>query len=79
MKADNDTTPGISGGNPPLSPLPGAGALDEAIERHLAEFDAVPVEVRRIAWILAGLVQKLTPAGVLQVLGFAHLVARDGG
>jgi hypothetical protein len=59
------------------SPLPGATALDEAIERRLAEFDAVPFEVRRTAWILAALVQRLTPAGVLQVLGFAHLVARD--
>jgi hypothetical protein len=59
------------------SPLPGALELDEAIERRLAEFDAVPFDVRRTAWILAALVQKLTPAGVLQVLGFAHLVARD--
>jgi hypothetical protein len=77
--ASNDMTPGIPGGNPPVSPLPGAGALDEAIERHLAQFDAVPPEVRRTAWILAELVQRLTPAGVLQVLGFAHLVARDRG
>jgi hypothetical protein len=58
------------------SPLPGAAALDAQIEAHLAEFDAVPFEVRRTTWILAALVQKLTPAGVLQVLGFAHLVAR---
>jgi hypothetical protein len=35
--------------------------------------------MRRTAWILAGLMQTLTPAGVLQVLGFAHLVARDRG
>ena len=63
----------------PRSPLPGAGALDEAIEAHLAEFDAIPPAVRRTAWILAALVQTLTPAGVLQVLGFTHLVARDGG
>jgi hypothetical protein len=42
FKADNDSTPGIPGGNPPLSPLPGAAALDEVIERHLAEFDAIP-------------------------------------
>jgi hypothetical protein len=45
FKADNDSTPGISRGNPPLSPLPGAAALDEAIEAHLAAFDAVPPEV----------------------------------
>ena len=76
---DNDSTPGISGDNPPRSPLPGAALLDEAIEAHLAAFDAVPLEVRRTALILAELVQRLTPAGVLQVLGFAHLVARDGG
>ena len=37
----------------------------------------MPLKVRRTAWILAALVQTLTPAGVLQVLGFAHLVARD--
>ena len=40
---------------PITSPLPGAAALDEAIEARLAEFDAVPFEVRRTAWILAAL------------------------
>jgi hypothetical protein len=36
--AINDMTPGISGGNPPLSPLPGAATLDEAIERMADEY-----------------------------------------
>ena len=61
---------------PITSPLPGAAALDEAIEARLAEFDAVPFEVRRTAAILAALVQTLTPSAVLAVLGYAHLMAR---
>ena len=60
----------------PRSPLPGAAALDEGIERRLAEFDAVPFEVRRTAAIIAALVQNLTPSAVLAVLGYAHLMAR---
>jgi hypothetical protein len=60
------------------SPLPGAGALDEAIELHLAEFDAIPPEVRRAAWTVAAIVQTLSAAAALRVLGFAHRVAGRG-
>jgi hypothetical protein len=73
--ATDESAPGIPGDNPRL-PLPGAGAIDEVIEAHLAQFDAVPFEVRRTAWILAALVQKLTPSAVLSVLGYAHLMER---
>jgi hypothetical protein len=37
----------------------------------------VPPEVRRTAWILAALVQRLPPSAVLSVLGYAHLMERD--
>jgi hypothetical protein len=62
---------------PPFSsPLPGAGAIDEAIEAHLAQWDSVSPEVRKTAWVIAALVQRLTPSAVLSVLGYAHLMAR---
>ena len=41
-----------------------------------AAFDAIPLEVRRTAAIIAALVQKLTPSAVLAVLGYAHLMDR---
>ena len=74
MGCDNPT-PGILGDNP-RSPLPGAALIAEAIEAHLAAFDLVIPEVRRTAWILAALVQTLTPSAVLAVLAYAHLMAR---
>jgi hypothetical protein len=58
------------------SPLPGTGAIDEAIEAHLAQWDSVSPEVRKTAWVIAALVQRLTPSAVLSVLRYAHLMAR---
>jgi hypothetical protein len=68
MKADNNSTPGIPGGNPLRSPLPNALELDEAIERRLAAFDAIPVEVRRAAWTVAAAMQRLSAIGALEVI-----------
>ena len=44
---DNDFTPEFPATTLPVPSLPGAALLDEAIEAHLAAFDAVPPEVRR--------------------------------
>jgi hypothetical protein len=62
----------------PRSPLPNALELDESIAARLAEYDHIPREVRAAAWAIAALVLKMSAAGALRVLGFAHNVARRG-
>ena len=80
--ASNDTTPENSGDNP-ISPLPHALAIDEAIERRLEAFDFVPREIRDAAWAIAASVQRLSATGALAVVAFvarvaeAELLSRD--
>ena len=74
---DNDSTPGISGDNPPR--YPALRCSTKRSRRIWPRLTPCRPRCAVTAWILAELVQRLTPAGVLQVLGFAHLVARDGG
>jgi hypothetical protein len=60
---------------PDISPLPGAFTIDEQIEAKLAEFDAIPLEVRRTAAIITVIVHTLPPSAVLSALGYVHLLA----
>lgn len=69
-------TDGLRRVAPLVSPLPGASALDAAIDRHLVEFAAVPPAIRKAAWAVATIVMTLSPSGALQGVGFAHRVAR---
>ena len=66
----------VRGGGPQGMTSPVAYWHVSDIEAKLAEFDAIPFEVRKTAWIIAELVQTLSPSAVLAVLGYTHLMAR---
>jgi hypothetical protein len=57
---------------PITSPLPGAAAIDEAIEAHLAQWNSVSPEVRRAAWTVAAAMQRLSAVGALEVIRVAE-------
>lgn len=53
------------------SPLPGSEAIDEMIERHLADFDRVPLQRRNAVAALARVAAELSPEHLVTLLAVA--------